>query len=348
MPTFQADQLRELSWRILRGAGVREEDALVVARELKEANLVGHDSHGVMRLMQYVNTIEKGEIQLDAQPEVLREEASHVLIDGHFQFGQVIAGRAVELGISKAKAQGTCTVFIRNCNHVGRLGSYTERAARERLGALMCVNSPGVCGVVPFGGIERRLGTNPLSMAVPRGDAPIVLDMTTSASAEGKVRVAFQKGESLPEGWIIDGSGKPSTNPADFYSDPPGALLPLGGPLGFKGFGLSVMVDVLGGILSGSGIARTDLPRGSNGVWMYFLHIEHFLSFEEYGQWMETYVRHLKGSKRAEGVDAILLPGEIENRRRADREKHGIEIPSETWRQLTELATRLGVSLAEL
>ena len=281
-----------------------------------------------MRLVQYVNTIDKGEIRLDARPEILREEPSHVVIDGHFQFGQVIAARAVELGISKAKAQGTCTVFVRNCNHVGRLGSYTERAAREGMVALMCVNSPGVAGVVPFGGIERRLGTNPLSMAAPRGDEPIVLDMTTSASAEGKVRVAFQKGENLPEGWIIDGHGKPSTNPADFYADPPGAFLPLGGALGFKGFGLSVMVDVLGGILSGSGIARTDLPPGSNGVWMYFLHIEHFLSAEEYRQWMEIYVGHLKGSKRAEGVEEILLPGEIENRRRADREKNGIEIPA--------------------
>src|SRR5690606_35245250 len=140
---------------------------------------------------------------------------------------------------------------------------------------------------------------------------------TSSASAEGKLRVAFQKGELVPEGWIIDAAGNPTTNPADFYAEPGGAVLPLGGPLGFKGFGLSVMIDVFGGILSGSGVCREDLPRGANGVWMYFLDIEQFIPRSEYDALIEKYVAYIKSSRRAPGVDEILMAGEIELRRQA-------------------------------
>ncbi|CAK9019586.1 Glycerol kinase (ATP:glycerol 3-phosphotransferase) (Glycerokinase) (GK), partial [Durusdinium trenchii] len=348
MPILNANQLKQLGGRILEAAGVSPADAEIVASELAEANLVGHDSHGVMRLMQYVQMIEEGFVKPGGEFEVVKEAPAFAVIDGHFNFGQVTASRALALGIEKARSAGTATIMIRNCNHVGRLGSYTHRAAREGLAALMSVNAPGPGGVSPFGGVERRLGTNPISMAAPSGDDALVLDMTTSATAEGKLRVAHQKGESVPDGMIIDGLGKPSIDPAAYYTKPYGSILPLGGPLlGHKGYGMAVMVDVFCGIISGSGVGRTDLPRGATGVWLQLIDIQQFLPMEEYGEWMGRYREHIQGCPKAPGVKEILLPGDIETRRRQEREESGVPIPDETWRQLTELAGRLSVELVD-
>ncbi len=348
MPTFNADQLYEIAFRVLRGAGVSENEAEIVATELKDANLVGHDSHGIMRLMQYADYVEQGYIKPGSQLEVVQDRPAFAIIDGHFNFGQVTTTEAMRLGQEKARASGTATIMIRNCNHVGRLGSYTQKAALDGFAAMMAVNGPGPGGVAPYGGIERRLGTNPITMSAPWGDSALVLDMTTSASAEGKLRVAFQKGEHVPEGWIIDAEGNPSTDPAVFYADPPGALLPLGGALGFKGYGMSVMIDVFCGILSGSGVCRTDLPRGSNGVWMYFIDIDQFMPQQEYAALMEKYVASIKSARKMPGVTEILMPGEIEMRRLAERQKNGVAVPDETWRQIGELATKLGASLEDV
>ena len=345
MPTFNAEQLHEIGYQILQGAGVSAEEADIVATELRDANMVGHDSHGVMRLMQYVDYIEQGFIKPGGEFEVLKDGLSFAVIDGHFNFGQTTATKALRLGIEKARSAGTATVMVQNCNHVGRLGSYSQKAAHEGLASMMAVNAPGPGGVAPYGGIERKLGTNPITMSAPWGDDALVLDMTTSASAEGKLRVAFQKGESVPEGWIIDSEGNPTTDPADFYAEPGGALLPLGGPLGFKGFGMSVMVDVFGGMLSGSGVCRTDLPRGANGLWMYLIDVPQFVDPDEYEALLKTYVASLKESRKMPNVTEILMPGEIERRRQQQREADGVSVPDETWRQISELAAKLDVSL---
>lgn len=345
MPTFTYDELNQIANRILHAAGVSTAEAEIVAGELCDANIVGHDSHGAMRLMQYVSYIEQGIIRPGAEFEVVINKPAFAVADAHFAFGQVATIRALDLALEKARAAGTATVMIRNCNHIGRLGSYTERASKEGFAALMTVNAPGPGGVAPFGGMDRRLGTNPISLAAPwRGNA-LVLDMTTSATAEGKLRVAFQKGETVSEGCILDPEGNPSTDPADFYREPGGSILPLGGIMGHKGFGLSVMIDVFAGILSGSGVCRKDLPPGANGVWIYLLDIEQFLPREEYNALLETYVEWIKSSRRLPGVDEILLPGEIEQCRQNERRAAGVNIPDETWRQITALAERLGASL---
>ena len=345
MPVFSSTKTLEIAHSILLAAKVPEEEVHIVASELRDANLVGHDSHGVMRLMQYVDYVGKGIIRPGREIRVVQDAPTFCVLDANFNFGQVAASRAVDLGLSKAHESGTATLVIRNCNHVGRLGSYAQRAALDGFACMMAVNAPGPGAVAPFGGMDRRLGTNPIAMAAPRDTEPLVLDMTTSASAEGKLRVAFQKGEHVPEGWIIDAHGTPSTDPAVFYADPPGALLPLGGPLGFKGFGMSVLIDVFGGILSGSGVCRSDLAPGANGVWMYFLAIERFIPRTEYDELMNRYVEHVRSSRRLPGVTEILLPGEIEMRRRAERLSSGVLIPDETWRQLTALAERLGAKI---
>jgi uncharacterized oxidoreductase len=349
MPTFRADQLHTIARRVLEGAGVKPDDAEVVATELTDANLVGHDSHGVMRLVQYVDYIDQGFVKPDAEVALCADRGAWAIFDGNFHFGQVTATKALAHSFEKAREHGTATVWAKNCNHVGRLGSYAQKAAEAGFAAMMCVNAPGPGGVAPFGGIERRLGTNPIAMAAPRtGGRPLVLDMTSSATAEGKVRVAFQKGVPIPEGLIIDHEGRPSTNPADLYGPPEGAILPLGGPLGFKGFGLSVMIDVFGGILSASGVCRDDVPRGANGLWMYLVDLAHVVDRPDYDALMDRYVTYIKSSKRQPGVEEILMPGEIELRRQEERARNGIDIPDETWRQLRELAAKLGVSLSDL
>ncbi|MEZ6066073.1 MAG: Ldh family oxidoreductase [Planctomycetaceae bacterium] len=346
MPTLTISGIQALAKRILVAAGVPADNADVVATELADANLVGHDSHGIMRIVQYIQMMDEGFVRPDGEFEVISETPVLAVVDGHFNFGQVTATRGLDIAMSKARAMGTATVLMRNCNHVGRLGSYTHRAANEGLIAMMAVNAPGPGGVAPFGGIERRLGTNPISIAAPGESEALVLDMTTSATAEGKLRVSHQKGESVPEGLIIDGLGNPSTDPGAYYTKPFGSILPLGGAmLGHKGFGLSVMIDVVCGMLSNSGIARTDLPRGANGVWLYLLDIEQFLPRAEYDAWMHKYQSWIKDCPRLPGVDEILLPGEIESRRAAGRRANGVEIPTETWRQIGEVATRLGVSI---
>lgn len=348
MPTIlNAAQLQELGEVILQGAGATTDEARIVAAELAGANLVGHDSHGVMRLVQYVQLIREGHIQTGKTPEIVREGAAFLVVDAHFGFGQVAASWTFERMLQKAKDCGCANAFIRNCNHVGRLGSYTEQAALQGFAALMSVNAPGPGQVAPFGAMERRMGTNPISMAAPGKVNPLVLDMTTSATAEGKLRVAYQSGAMVPEGWMIDGNGNPSCNPGDYYNEPFGCILPLGGPLAHKGFGLSTMVDVFCGILSGSGVGRTDLPRGANGVWMELLDIEQIVGREDYDRWINVYDGHIKSAKKRPGVEEILFPGEVERRVQTSREASGVALPDETWRQISVLAEELGVTIPQ-
>jgi len=345
MPTFSTDQLRDIARRILESAGSQPDEADIVAGELAEANLVGHDSHGIIRLKQYADYIEQGHIDPRGAVEIVLELPAMSVIDGHNNFGQLIASKALDVAFRGAKQSGAHTVFCRNCNHVGRVGSYTLKAARAGYVALMAVNGPGGGGTAPWGGLDRRLGTNPISMASPWGDDAILLDMTTSITAEGKIRVAHQTGETLAEGMIIDSAGRPTTNPADYYRDPMGAILPLGGAMGFKGYGMSVMLDVFGGILSGAGTGRKDLPLGTNGVWLQVIDVEQLMPREEFDAAIEHYVDWIKSSRKAPGIDEILMPGEIESRRREQRVRDGVEVPDGTWKQTCDLAERLGASL---
>jgi len=346
MPVLELKQLIDLGNKLLVAAGASPEEADIVAQELANANLVGHDSHGVMRLVQYAQLIEQGHIKPGEHPEIVREGPAFLVVDAHFTFGQVAARWSMAQLYEKANQCGCANAFIRNCNHVGRLGSYTEHAAKLGYAALMSVNAPGPGQVAPFGAMERRMGTNPISMAAPgSGEFPIVLDMTTSATAEGKLRVAHQSGKQVPEGWMIDGEGNPSTDPADFYKEPNGCILPLGGPLAHKGYGLATMVDLFCGILSGSGVGRTDLPRGANGVWMQLLDIEQITGKDEYTRWIGSYGEHIKSARKCPGVEEILFPGEMEQKVYRERIREGVNIPEETWRQLNALASELNTSI---
>ncbi len=345
MPIFSIATLHRLGCEILQKAGTHKDEANIVVAELLDANLVGHDSHGVIRLKQYVDSLSAGEIKPGSKIQTVLTTPGITVIDGSFNFGQVVASRALERGKEEASKSGSHTVLCRNTNHVGRLGSYTRKAAMEGFAALMAVNGPANFSVIPWGGLDPRLGTNPISMAAPWKDDSFILDMTTSATAEGKLRVATQAGESIPEGLIVDEFGNSATDPNAFYQG--GAILPLGGALGFKGYGLGVMLDIFCGVLSGAGVARDDVTPSTNGVWLQLIDIKQVISTQDYESMINKYVEWIKSSRTTPGVEEILLPGEIESQRRVYHRENGIALSDGTWNQMKELAASLNVALSD-
>jgi uncharacterized oxidoreductase len=349
MPTFTADKLRKFSIDIFEGVGVPYTEAEIVSDHLVDASLAGLDSHGVLRIPQYVNAIQvERKIVPGAKLEIVRDTTSGLLINGNFGFGQVIAHQAMELAIQKARETAISAVSVYNCFHTGRLGSYTAMAADEGLIGMMMVNAGG-CGqwVAPFGGIAKRIGTNPISIGVPTGTGdPIVVDFATSTAPEGKIRALHNKGAEVPEGLIIDHQGQPATNTADFYGPPAGALLPLGGALGYKGFGLGLIVDIMAGGISGIGCCRPGVPQepDSDGVFMIAIDIGQFTPLEEFYPRVTQLIEHVKSSPPAPGFSEVLVPGEPEARQKKHRTVHGIAVDETTWSQIQEIADKLGVA----
>jgi uncharacterized oxidoreductase len=350
MPVFSDQRLKEIGFSIFKSAGVPEDEAKIVSEALVRANLAGHDSHGVIRISQYVDMLLKEMIKPGMGIEILHETPTTAVIDGRWGFGQVVAAKAMEIAIAKARESYLGAVTARRSNHVGRIGDYAEMAAREGMIGMVTVNNHGAgLLVAPWGGRERRLSTNPISFAFPTGEGePVVLDITTSIAAEGKVRVKRNRGERLPEGWIIDHEGKPSTNPDDLYGtkdQPPGALLPMGGQVGYKGFGLSVVVDVLSGALSGAGCSGTPGSRLGNSIFTLAINIEGFTSGEEFKSEVDRFIRFIKSCPLAPGFDEILMPGEIESRTHERRLREGIPVDDVTWNQILEAARRVGADI---
>lgn len=343
MPNLSPGYLERLLTGIYEAVGVPQGAAEVVAAHQVKANLVGHDSHGVIRTPAYVGLIESGQIVPDAELEILRDSPSSAVVDAHWGLGFVATKRAVDLACDKASAQGVAAVTVRRQGHIGRLGAYSAQAAERGMIALVTADSGrGPKAVAPFGGRERRLGTNPLSIAVPSAaHGSVVLDMATSTVAGGKVRLAKQRGQSLPQGWIVDKDGRPSSDPADFEAG--GALLPLGADQGHKGFGLSFMVEVLSGLLTG--ISFGVYPDGihNDGVFIAVFSVERFRPLEDFRREVSEFADYVKSTPLAEGFDEIFCPGELETRREQERRQTGIAVEDETWQALTDLADRLGV-----
>ena len=276
MPKIQADQLQLLSEKILVAAGAPVQDAKRVSNSLIMGNLTGHDSHGINMLPPYVSRIKKGVIKPGAKIEVIKDTPAYALVKGNWNFGQPIASFCMELAIKKAQISGISVVSAINCNHTGRLGEYCSTAADKGLIAIMMVNSSP--WVAPWGGAKRRLGTNPICVAIPSKDErPIVLDMATSIVASGKVSLKLGTGERIPEGWAMDANGKPTTKPEDF--DNGGAMLPFGT---YKGYGLGLIIDILCGALTGSGGCNKKHKDGINGVFILVMKTDLFVSPSEF------------------------------------------------------------------
>ena len=345
MPNFTQEQLQKITTDIFEAGGVSTDEAPIVAELLVASNLTGHDSHGVIRIPQYIGFIESGLIQPGSPMEIESESPSHALINGNWGFGHVIAQKAMTLAIEKAKSSTVSAISIYNCNHIGRIGSYPMHAAEAGMIGITIVNAGGaVLYVAPFGGKEGRLATNPIAIASPtRNGHPILLDITSSVVAQGKIRVAVNRGDSVPLGWLINSEGEPTQNPQDLMASPPGALLPLGGIVGHKGYALGLMIDILGGALSGAGCSGSGNTRLQNGVLMIVLDIAKFTPLDEFYERIDGLVAHVKTSPPAPGFDEILVPGEIEARQTERRLREGIPIDDETWRQIQETAAEVGI-----
>ncbi len=342
MPVIQTERLEALTERIFASLGTPEGDARWIATLLVRANLRGHDSHGVIRIPQYVGALRRGNLNPKPSVRVVRETPTTALVDGDLGFGQVVARHATEIAVAKARAQGLSAVGCSRTNHVGRLADYAELAASQELIALLWVNAPTAQSVVPWGGIGRRLSTNPHAVAVPGRNGPALsLDMATSVVAEGKVRVKRNRKEPAPRGWLIDAAGEPVTDPEAFYREPRGALLPLGE---HKGYGLSLVVEILGGILSRTGASRPEPGPVENGVFILCLDVARFLPLEQFHAEVERFITYVKSSPKARGVSEILVPGEPEERTAAERRQRGIFVEDETWNQIQAICRELGVT----
>ncbi len=348
VPLVSHNSLEPFVVALLQAVGVRAADAGLVARHLVDASLCGHDSHGVRRVPQYVAAVRSGEVDVHAIPRVVHETTGCTIVDGARGFGQVSAARAVDIVVEKARAGGIAAATVRNCYHTGRIGSYTETIAAAGMAGIALVNAGGGGqSVAPFGGSDRRLATNPISIAVPGDTFPLVLDMATSVAPEGKIRALAQQGRPTPDGWLIDAQGRPTNDAAEFYHSPAGAILPLGGAAGHKGFGLALMVDVLAGALSGAGCCSADDVEARDGMLLIAVDVAQFGGLDRFRTHVGELIAHVKSSSLVPGFAEIIVPGELEHRRRNERLSGGIDIDAAAWNELVALGDELTVPTPE-
>jgi uncharacterized oxidoreductase len=342
VPTLPVADLQALTGRIFAALGVPEADAQWVATLLVRANLRGHDSHGVIRIPQYVGSIRKGETNPRPALRILTETPTTAVVDADLGLGQVGARRAAEVALGKARSHGLAGVGLRRSNHIGRLADYAELLAAQGFVGMVWTNAPTAISVVPFGGIGRRLSTNPMAVAVPGlgGSIAISVDMATSIVAEGKVRVKRNRKERLPDGWAIDPQGGPVTDPEVFYGPPRAGLLPAGL---HKGTALGLIVEVLGGVLSGEGAIGDRTGPVHNGTFVLAIDVTRFLSLDAFTRQVQDLCGWVKSSPPAAGVGEVLVPGEPEARMEAARRAGGIPVEDETWRQIEVIAAELAV-----
>lgn len=342
-PRVSADRLRKVLTGMLHALGTPEDAAATVADLLVEADLRGVDSHGAHLMSLYVSRIRAGLIHPAARPRVVADDGATVRLDGGLGFGQIAGLEAVRLVVERSARYGVAAVAVREATHLGALASYTERAARAGRICFCFQNGPTI--VPPFGGLTPLFSTNPLSYAVPAADEPtIVYDVATTAVAGNKLLLARKRGDpTIPEGWANDDRGRPTTDTAAASVN---HLQWFGG---HKGFGLALLVEVLGGVLAGSSFGRTehtDSPaHGPDRVakGFVFLALDPARLLPDFGARVDTLIRDVRAARPAEGVERVVVPGEFEHERRAEREAYGIPLPGALREELDRLAADLGV-----
>lgn len=346
--TIRHQRLREIARAIFAAAGSSPGEAGIVADHLVEANLKGHDSHGIIRASKYVNWVGKGELLANRHAEIVTDKGALLVIDGGFGYGQVIGREAMDMMVARAKANGFCAAAIRNSGHLGRIGAWPEQLAAAGLTSVHFVNTSGYgILVAPHGGSDRRLSANPIAAGCPGAHGkPIVLDIATSVVAEGKIQVARNRGEKLKPGLVTDGRGKPTTDPEAFYAEPPGAIFPIAG---HKGSGLSLFCEVLAGSLSGGGSSHPKSPTAWRLVnnMMSLAFDPAAIPGTDFGGDVARLTAWVKGSPPAEPNGQVLLPGEIEDQTEAARLESGAPLDTETIRQLAATMTALGLDVPQ-
>ncbi len=346
MPRFSADSLRRTCADAFEAVGFARADAERVGHLMVEANLTGHDTHGVRHIPAYVGRVRDGLIDPAGGATVVSETPATAIVDGGRTLGHIAAARGMALAVEKARDSRVAAVAVRNNEHVGRVGAYPEMAAAAGFVGLTFCNAQGRgISIAPHGGLERRMGANPIAAAFPDPDGdPILLDISTSQIAINKVRQARDRGTALPEGAMRDEDGAPTTDP-DAFLDRAGVTLPLGGlAFGHKGFGLAVVVDLLCGVLGGSGSAVNQHEAAlDNGTFHIAIDPDAFVARERYDAEVRKLRDYLGASRPLPGVDRVALPGDFEAGHRAERSVRGIPIDDAVWANVRDTLRRLNV-----
>src|ERR1700719_2050827 len=356
MVTIKVQNLIDFVADVFAHSESSPEEARRIATYLTTANLTGHDSHGVIRVPVYIRWKKMGSIVPDQTVEVLVDTPSLAVIDGKFGYGQTVTPQAVKIGIEKCKASGLAAVALRTAGHIGRVGDWAEMAAAEGLVSIHFVTAAGSVLVAPYGGVERRLSTAPYCVGIPRqGQGPVVLDFATSIVAEGKVLVASRGGKKLPKGALIDLDGNLSEDPAVLYgphtADGPrdhsqgkGAIRAFGE---HKGSGLAFICELLGGALTGTGATSAD-RRFANGMLAFYIDRKVVDTSNFFDGEISRYTDFIRATKPVAGVDSVLIPGDPEQKMRAERTKNGVTLPDDTWAAIVNTAREVGVSEASI
>ncbi|MBI2942109.1 MAG: Ldh family oxidoreductase [Chloroflexi bacterium] len=342
------ERLRKAGRVIFEAAGTPSDIAATVADILVESNLVGHDSHGILRVPAYVAQIKAGGLIPDARPTLIEQTACTALMSGRRGFGHYAAHVATGIAVEKARREKVSLVGIVECNHIGRLGEYATQAARQ--GVLLMVTSAGTGSggtTTPHGGAARALGTNPISFGIPAGppneirSEPMIVDFATSVIAEGKIQVARSKGEKLPPGCILDKEGHPSVDPDDYYNG--GMLLPFAG---HKGYSLALVVNVLSAYLIG--VDRFSSNGRGAGTLLLGIDAAAFRPAESYGASVGEFLDRIRSVPPAPGFDRVMTPGEPEAQTRIRRLAEGVPLPETIRERLVATAQDLGVSVESI
>ena len=334
------EELLRLARAIFTATGSPADLANDVAESLVRANMAGHDSHGIQLLAGYVEGARSGRVKPAERITLVKREKAVAVLDGHWGWGQSSARAATTLAIELAAENGVGAVTVRNCHHIGRVGEYVESFAAAGMTGIVVTNAGP--GVLPFGGAARRLGTNPIAWAAPGSDPtrPLLVDVATSTIAGNKIALARAKGvEAMAPGLFVDAHGEPSTSPDDFFNG--GALLPA---FGHKGYALGVMVEFLGGALSGAAPGSLPEYNYGNGPFFLALNIPAFVPADTFRGQVDAFRAVIESTPPAKGFERVLLPGDPEANTRLARAETGIPIPQPTWTELVELAVSLGLT----
>jgi LDH2 family malate/lactate/ureidoglycolate dehydrogenase len=344
---FRADALRAFCEEVFLSSGMSREDASIVADSLVQANLRGVDSHGVARVGIYVKRLEMGLVNPRPDVGVVRESAGTLLVDGDNGMGQVVGVRALDLGLDKAKESGGVSVGVRRSNHYGAGAYYVQRAVARDTIAFAYSNAPPT--MAPWGGVDPYVGTNPYTFGAPAGEhQPIILDMATSIVARGKIILAAERGEPIPEGWAVDQQGNPTTDAREALE---GSVLPFGGP---KGYAISLMIDIMAGVLTGAGFGpgvnslydNFDEPQNV-GAFFQLIDIGRFSDPATFKAKIDRMIEDIKSARKAAGTEEIFLPGEIEFLTEQERMVSGIPVGAETIAELKEVGRICDVDMTD-
>ena len=345
--TIPVDRLHTAIRQVVAGFGGSAQEVDEVSTNLIEANLTGHDSHGVGMLPRYAEAYLEGGLKPNAHLGILLDAGSLLRLDGNAGFGQVVGREAMDLGIARARQTGCCIVALGNAHHLGRIGAWAEQAVHAGLVSMHFVNVIARGIVAPYGGADARFGTNPFTAGIPLpGRPPMILDFATSVLAQGKTRVAHNKGEQVPPDCLIDDAGRPTRDPRYSVIEPFGAILAFGG---YKGYGMAVLCELLGGALA-AGMTQHSADTGKkrilNGMLTVLIDPAALGDRAAFEREAQTFVDWVLASPPREGFDPVRLAGDPERESRARRIAQGVPVDHVTWQQILGAATQLGLDPA--